>query len=221
MKIIRSKVFHSFLLCFLFFYQAKGQTASQLVTLFGESTNDSVFISKHSFIPYKSYTAQMHSSLHPLGNHLDSVAFKRNAGKVVKCFENDTILVFLKVTRVDSAIKLRVGNIWLDPKGITPDSLIRESEDVLRKAQIGVISFDELCQSYSGTKGQDLTDCDLGWFYPETMVEEFYKASLWHTKGEIYPVETQFGKHIVKTLEDPVKDRWKVSYVLMGIRKKH
>jgi len=211
----------SILLSLLFLFEARGQTTAQLVSLFGESSNDSVFISKHSLIPYKSYTAQMHSSLHPLGNHLDSMAFKRNAGRVVKCFENDTMQVYLKVTKVDSAIKLRVGNIWLDPKGITPDSLNRLSDHVLRTAQLGVISFDELCQSYSGTKGQDLSDCDLGWFYPETMVEEFYQASLWHTKGEIYTVETQFGKHIVKTLEDPAKDRWKVSYVLMGVRKKH
>jgi hypothetical protein len=206
--------------CFLFLPAAKAQTTEQLVAMFREAKNDSVFISKYSFLKYTKFVAQMHSSLHPLGSKLDSIAFKKDKGKVVKCYENDTAMVYLKIIAVDSAIKLRVGNIWLDPKGITPDSLSRLSEEILRKAQIGAVSFDELCQSYSGTKGQDQFDCDLGWFFPETMVDAFYNATLGYRKGEIYPVETQFGKHIVKTLEDPIRDRWKVTYVLFGVRKR-
>jgi len=216
---IRNKVLY-LLSCLLFgIASTHAQTPKKLVAMFRESTNDSVFLSRYSEFPYQRYRAQMHSSFHPLPTRLDSVAFHSEKGKVVKYLENDTALIYLKVIAIDSAVKLRVGNIWLDPKGITPDSLKKEWAYVLRKAQLGVISFDQLCQSYSGTKGQDQFNCDLGWFYPETMVDKFYMEALERRKGEIYPMETEFGKHIVKTLEDPVKDRWKVTYVLLGIRK--
>jgi hypothetical protein len=49
------------------------------------------------------------------------------------------------------------------------------------------------------------------------MVSEFYDEVIKKKKGDVSLLETRFGKHIVKALESPVKDRWKVKYIMLGI----
>ena len=50
------------------------------------------------------------------------------------------------------------------------------------------------------------------------MVEEFEREILKHKRGEIFPVDARFGRHIVKVLENPVKDSCRVYYVILQVR---
>jgi parvulin-like peptidyl-prolyl isomerase len=63
-------------------------------------------------------------------------------------------------------------------------------------------------------------DCDLQWFYADVMVKPFSDEVIKHKKDDVFIVETEFGFHVVKSLENPVKDKQVIHFVSLAKKKK-
>ena len=180
---------------------------------FSATNDDSLFLNKYSKNPYQKFVLQRNFLL-PSFSPLDSLIFYQGSkGKIIGPLNVDNLLIYIKITRVDSLFRMRAGNLWLSPEKRGKDKIDKLAEDILNTI-IRTGDFDAMRKEYSDDSNQNY-DADLGWFFQGTMVEEFEKEVLSHKKGDFYIVSTRFGKHIVKTIETPVFDRSKVEYVIL------
>jgi hypothetical protein len=140
----------------------KAQSNEKLLDQFRKTKNDSIFLSKNPSIPYKLNEAKKFAASYDRFSFPDSVAFAHLPGEIVGPFYAEKTIVYIKITDVDLGVKFRVGNIWLDSTGISADSINKTSLYIFNRAKAGT-PFDDLCQKYSGTRGHDKQDCDLGW----------------------------------------------------------
>ncbi len=97
-----------------------------------------------------------------------------------------------------------------------------EAQKVLQEAKEGK-DFAELAKKYSQDPGSRAEGGDLGWVKKGQLVPEFEKVAFSPDlkNGEIYPdlVETQFGWHIIKKIEERGKDDQKevhVAHILLA-----
>jgi peptidyl-prolyl cis-trans isomerase SurA len=82
----------------------------------------------------------------------------------------------------------------------TTDSILKFSE-ALRDSIVAGASFDDLARRYSAD-GSAASGGDLGWFGRGVMVPDFERAAFGLAVGEVSGVvKTQFGYHIIKSLE--------------------
>ena len=189
-----------------------------LLTEFYYTDNDSLFITRYSKEPYKKNVAERYELSHAF-DIVDSVVFYNyNKGDIIGPYALDSTVFFIKVTGVDSSLRMRVGNIYLDPKIQRKDKIENLAQKILKAAQKGN-KFDELCKKYKDDANKNY-DCDLGWFFEEAMVSEFAEEVRKHSKGEYFIVTTRFGTHIVKVIENPILDRNRVEYVFIYLEKK-
>lgn len=207
------------LITFIFFFNslnAQEKKLNKIIEDFKMSSNDSIYLNKYSLTPYHIFTIE-NPYLLGFEQKMDSILFNANYNTVVGPFYFDTIITIYKIIDIDSLIKMRVGNIWLNTKKTSEDSIKKLSQYILNRAFNGE-DFDELCKKYSDDNNSH-QQCDLGWFTLGMMVSEFENAVLIHKKGEIFIAKTKYGLHVVKVLENPIKDRYKVKYIKIVIKK--
>lgn len=191
-----------------------GQTTNErIVDAFATTTNDSVFISTYSKVSYEKHIAQRYTLPHVFDEADSLIFYHTNAGDILGPFEMDSFIVYVKVLSVDSAIRMRVGNIYLNPKKRGESNTEKLSKELLTQLQKNN-NFDAVCQKYADDNNKN-KECDLGWFFQGVMVSEFEEEVLNHKKDAIFIVNTQFGKHIVKMIDNPVLDRYKVEYTFL------
>jgi parvulin-like peptidyl-prolyl isomerase len=118
-------------------------------------------------------------------------------GDVIVCgkIKKEQKVELLKVIEIDSSTRTKSRHI-----------LIRDETDeninmVFKKLKSGE-KFEELALKY-GQDGTRTNGGDLGYFYSGQMPEEFEKAILSHSVGEAFIIKTNFGFHIVESLENP------------------
>ena len=198
----------------LLFGQANRST---IIKEFAVTKDDSVFITKHSIEAYKKYSIQRTMGLN-IFSPLDSLIFFNGAkGKVIGPLNFNDQIVYIKVTAIDSSFRMRVGNIWLSPEKRGQENIGKLADEIL-KTVIRTNDFDAMRKEYSDDLNERY-EADLGWIFQGVMVNEFETEVLKHKKGDYYIIDSRFGKHVVKTIDDPVLDRSKVEYVLLFFNK--
>ena len=194
----------------LLFGQANRST---IIKEFAVTKDDSVFITKHSIEAYKKYSIQRTMGLN-IFIPLDSLIFFNGAkGKVIGPLNFNDQIVYIKVTAIDSSFRMRVGNIWLSPEKRGQENIGKLADEIL-KTVIRTNDFEAMRKEYSDDMNERY-EADLGWLFQGVMVNEFEIEVLKHKKGDYFIVDSRFGKHVVKTIDDPVLDRSKVEYVLL------
>lgn len=194
----------------LLFGQANRST---IIKEFAVTKDDSVFITKHSIEAYKKYSIQRTMGLN-IFSPLDSLIFFNGAkGKVIGPLNFNDQIVYIKVTAIDSSFRMRVGNIWLSPEKRGQENIGKLADEIL-KTVIRTNDFEAMRKEYSDDMNERY-EADLGWIFQGVMVNEFEIEVLKHKKGDYFIVDSRFGKHVVKTIDDPVLDRSKVEYVLL------
>ena len=98
---------------------------------------------------------------------------------------------------------LRASHILIRPTGFDEESKKKaraQAEDVMKQARAGT-DFGELARKYSAD-GSAQQGGDLGFFTKSSMVPAFSDAAFALKPGEISTVvETQFGYHVIKSVE--------------------
>ena len=184
---------------------------------FAVTKDDSVFITKNSVKPYQKYSLKRTMGLNGF-SPLDSlILFNADKGKVIGPLNFNQQVIYIKITAIDSSFRMRVGNIWLSPEKRGQENIDKLSEEIL-KTVIRTGDFDAMRKEYSDDMNENY-DADLGWVFQGIWVKEFEDEILKHKKGDLYVVISRFGKHVVKTIENPVFDRCKVEYVLLILNK--
>lgn len=205
-----------FLLILLSITITHAQTISERIQLleeFMQTSNDSEFVIKHSAMPFEKYTANRFV-LNYRFEPTDSLVFHHHQkGDLLGPYTLDSLTAYVKVLSVDSSLRMRAGSIFLNPEKKGKDSVNMLVKQILASAKKNPASFDEYCHKYNDNTN-DQPDCDLGWFFQKVMVPEFEKAVLKHKKGDIFVVETKEGKYVVKLIDEPVKDRFAVTYTI-------
>ena len=130
--------------------------------------------------------------------------------------QNDSV-VFYKSLFIDSMKVARVGNIWIDKnRGLETAKSI--AEDILKNINAGK-DFNNYCILYSDDRNK-MKDCDIGWFYYSSMVEPFSKVVFEHKKGDVFIVQTEYGYHVVKMLDNIKKERKSMRYIKITVPNK-
>ncbi len=184
---------------------------------FQKSTQDSIFIQKHSDLPFSIENVDLGYGFDTSINQFHRDLLNGILGLVYGPYTSDTSIFYIKLISADTAYKARVGNIWINIKK-GRDIALESANNILKDAQAGK-DFDMLCKLYSDDKNK-ATNCDLGWTYNTNFVETFKTEITKHKKGEVYMAETSFGFHIIKSLENPYKERKSVNYVSLTHLKK-
>lgn len=203
-------------LCFITI-SLKGQTKLDIILReFASTNNDSVFVSANSKKAYKKFTVEQ--KYFDSFEKVDSLIFySKNKGDILEVFYADNFQVYIKITKIDSLVKMRIGNIYLNP-----DKRGKEKNKKLASKILKTIKktggFDKMCKEYTDDSNSKY-ECDLGWFFQGVMVAEFEREVLKHKKDDCFMVETSYGLHIVKVLENPILDRSSVEYVLLYLKK--
>lgn len=102
---------------------------------FQKTSNDSLFFKQYSITPYQVYEVRKFSNNYKFTNWVDSLAFQYDQGDVIGPFEGDTSISFVKIIAIDSAYRMRVGNIWLNPVIINKDSIDFYSRKIFKASK--------------------------------------------------------------------------------------
>ena len=185
---------------------------------FADAKNDSVFIVKNSQQPYRVHSINLLSFPGGFGP-LDSMIFNY-AGKerVVGPLIFGNQVVYGKIISIDSAYRIRVGNIWLSPEKYGADKGRKVAEQIVLTVKNSG-DFDAASKKYTDDGNQNF-EADLGWTFASSLDQDFVNEVLKHKKGECFIAFSQFGTHVVKCIDNPVYDRQKVQYVLLYLERK-
>lgn len=95
----------------------------------------------------------------------------------------------------------------------------KKAEDILKQIQGGA-DFATLAQEYSEDSGSASNGGDLGWFVKGAMVQEFEDAVFSLQKGELdnQLVQTQYGYHIIKKIDENSDGEVQASHILITTR---
>ena len=199
----------AFLLAFSSLAFAQSAADLKLAEDFRKAADDSIFIQKHSAESFRIYMIdnQLDNSLTTDG----ATVFDLDPQQLYGPIETDSAYIWVKVIAVDSLYRMRAGNIFIDPKGSSAKKAKALAENILKQLQKGA-SYDAMCQKYKNDSNENF-ECDLGWFFQGRMVPEFENEILKHKKGDYFVTQTEFGYHVVKILDNPVKDRQQVRLV--------
>lgn len=196
------------------------QTSRDEIDILNEfvtTTQDSVFITKYSKQPYEKFVAEQLTLPHTFDVADSLIFYHHNKGDILGPYFNDSFQIYVKVIAVDSLLRMRVGNIYLDEKKHGKKFCDKLAGEILKTVK-ETGDYDAMCKKYSDDENGHY-NCDLGWFFQGAMVKEFEEEVLKHKKDDCFVVTTQFGKHVVKMIANPVLDRSRVEYVFLYLDK--
>lgn len=194
-----------------FSLSAQKDIDKEIVKGFEQTKQDSIFLSKYSDVPYQ-IEMGMYNNMRTdtISDVLYNDLIQGSVGHVYGPFQNETSVFYIKIIQSKSTYKTHVGNIWIDIKK-GREKANKQATEIYESIKKGK-SFDTACKAYSDDKNNQ-QDCDLGWVDNTSFVEPFATEITKHKKGEVYVVETSFGFHVVKALDDPNMDSQVVQYI--------
>ncbi|MFN7911939.1 MAG: SurA N-terminal domain-containing protein [Bacteroidota bacterium] len=141
----------------------------------------------------------------------DSSIYTAPVGSVFGPYNEGAYFKIYKLQGIKSiADSAKVRHILIgtqpDPKTQQPTRSIadckRIADSLIGLIKTKKVSFDTLVKTVSDDQGSKTNGGDYGWFDEnKQFVEPFKMAGLMGTKGNISPVETQFGVHIIEVLD--------------------
>lgn len=191
------------------------QNSDKVLSNFKSCKNDSIYISQNSIYPYEGYSINKCFD-YDSTSLITKQILSGQVGDFIGPFENDSVVNLFKITNIEYAYQIRVGNIWIDIKRGYENAKER-AETILTEVKEGK-AYNTFCHLYSDDKNKK-KDCDLGWFYNVIMVEPFAREIIKHKIGDVFVVETKYGFHVVKILGNPYLDLMKVDYIGLTIKK--
>ncbi len=122
-------------------------------------------------------------------------------------FEDDTYKIARIIDIADRPDSVRAAHILLSPGQTRTMTKARAQADSLMQLIREGIDFNILAMANSDDQGSAQVGGDLGWFSEGMMIVPFNNACFSGKKGDIVKVETSFGVHIIKILDQSKKVR--------------
>lgn len=137
-----------------------------------------------------------------LSHTLDSLLFNAVNGTVVgPVLENGGFVLAKKLKSEVISDSVNARHILIQPaEGETPEQAQAKRDSLLNVLKKGG-DFAAIALQYSADKSNSEDAGNLGWFTAGQMVPEFNDVCFSSNKGDIKPVDTQFGYHIVEILD--------------------
>lgn len=185
---------------------------------FTNATDDSLFISQHSDVPYEQITVSymMQEKL----SGLDSAVFYHGeSGMIIGPYDAETHFAYIKVQSIDSSLFMHVGNVFLSPqkRGISVEAT-RKLADSLAASVHHIDDYKRICSAYSDDSNTSPA-CELDWFSEGVMVASFEKEIKKHHKGDCFVAYTEYGYHVVMLLDESIRKRSRVRYCILYLKK--
>jgi len=176
----------------------------ELVDGFKTTISDSAFVALKSDSPFDG-TFHKKGTLAP---NIDSVMFGAALGTVVGPYEENGTFKLAKL----SATKLlpdsvKASHILLKVAAPSQKAAVMILADSIKKAIQDGMPISILSDKYSTDQGAKTKGGDLGWFASGAMVKEFNDSCFEGKKGDVIVVETQFGIHILKIVDQAGSSR--------------
>ncbi len=122
-------------------------------------------------------------------------------------FENGAYKIARLVDIADRPDSVRAAHILLTPGQTRTLAQARVEADSLMQLIRAGIDFNTLAMAVSDDQGSAPVGGDLGWFSEGIMIVPFNNACFSGNKGDLVTVETSFGVHIIKILDQSKKVR--------------
>ncbi len=165
---------------------------------FEQAENVEEFVNQNSDIPY----TEEYFSKGELSANIDSIIFASKPGYTYGPYtENDNFVLAKLVSFKSLPDSVHSRHILIAPNEKRSMEQAKKLADSLKTLLEKKADFASLAKQYSDDKGSAQEGGDLKWFKRGVMVKPFEKAAFEAKKGEYVIVETQFGYHIIETLE--------------------
>jgi len=122
-------------------------------------------------------------------------------------FEDGAYKIARIVDIADRPDSVRAAHILLTPGQTRTLTQARVEADSLMQLIRAGIDFSTLAMAVSDDQGSAPVGGDLGWFSEGIMIVPFNNACFTGSKGDLVTVETSFGVHIIKILDQSKKVR--------------
>ncbi|MBI9067807.1 MAG: SurA N-terminal domain-containing protein [Salinivirgaceae bacterium] len=172
---------------------------ADMKSAFESDDNNAQFISLNSDLPYNEnfYSeAELPASVKELSN--------AEVGTVFGPYKEDNAYKLTKVADIKNIPdSVKASHILIRPEdGIDAVAIA----DSLLKVAKGGANFAELAKKYS-SDGSAAEGGDLGWFQSGAMVKPFSDACFFGNTGDIVVVQSQFGSHVIKIVNQSTKSK--------------
>lgn len=116
-------------------------------------------------------------------------------------FENGAWKIARIVDVAERPDSVRAAHILLAPNAVRTMAQARQQADSLISLVRSGIDFDVLAMANSDDQGSAQVGGDLGWFSEGMMIVPFNNACFSGKKGDLVTVETTYGLHIIKIID--------------------
>jgi peptidyl-prolyl cis-trans isomerase D len=148
----------------------------------------------------------IYRTLSELPENLRDLAASGNRSEVMGPYlENNTYKLARIVDIADRPDSVRAAHILLSPNAGRTMAQAKKEADSLIALVRGGASFDMLAMANSDDQGSAQVGGDLGWFSEGMMIIPFNNACFGGKKGDIVTVETTYGLHIIKIIDQSRK----------------
>lgn len=164
---------------------------------FETADNDSAFVTLNNEVPFvkaQNYTEGMYPEV-------DSLIMNASNGTVVGPFVNGTNMIISKVVFNGEDKEVNAKHILLTPDANNTIEVLKVRADSLMKVAKKKNNFEELAKEFS-TDGSAANGGDLDWFGRGQMVPPFEKGAFETKVGSMTVVESQFGVHVIKVVDN-------------------
>jgi peptidyl-prolyl cis-trans isomerase D len=148
----------------------------------------------------------IYRTLSELPENLRGLAASGDRSEVLGPYlENNTYKLARIVDIADRPDSVRAAHILLSPNAGRTMAQAKKEADSLIALVRGGASFDMLAMANSDDQGSAQVGGDLGWFSEGMMIIPFNNACFGGKKGDIVTVETTYGLHIIKIIDQSRK----------------
>lgn len=165
---------------------------------FAQAENTEEFVNQNSDIPY----SESYFSKGEIPSVIDSIMFASQPGFTYGPYiETDNYFIAKLIDFKNLPDSVRARHILISPNENRTMDEAKKLADSLKTLLDKKADFATLAMQYSDDPGSAKEGGDLKWFKRGVMVKPFEKAAFEAKKGEFVVVESQFGYHIIETLE--------------------